>query len=406
MATRPSTRTSGGREAPDRPVRARCPSSSSSRPSTRRRTCRALFADLEARPALFAAGSRLIIVDDGSQDGTAGVVRGLRRAAPGRARPARAATRAPAPRSAPASTRRSRAMPGRRARRHARGRHDERPRRARRRCSSARATGADARARLGPRRRSDAQRQRAAPRAQRAAPASSSAARSGSTHARSRRSSASTARRSCGARVDALRRRPDPGARLRLQGRAAREARRARRAHRGGAGRPRLPRRASATSKMPMLPTLAGYWRLMRAQRGVAQGVGRPHEPADGRHRRRRHPRDDRRATGSLQAGVRRLALRALAATSAASSAPSTSTATHVDRFYHVVLPTDDRVRGLATRARARRAASASGPRGVGFYDDGRLVLDDLAARVPDASRCCAPHDRAAPRRRSSPAAS
>jgi protoporphyrinogen oxidase len=43
-----------------------------------------------------------------------------------------------------------------------------------------------------------------------------------------------------------------------------------------------------------------------------------------------------------------------------------------VDRFYHVILPTDDRVRGLATelglgdRFRFR-------PTGVGFYDDGRL---------------------------------
>jgi len=43
-----------------------------------------------------------------------------------------------------------------------------------------------------------------------------------------------------------------------------------------------------------------------------------------------------------------------------------------VDRFYHVILPTDDRVRGLAAelglgeRFRFR-------PTGVGFYDDGRL---------------------------------
>ena len=43
-----------------------------------------------------------------------------------------------------------------------------------------------------------------------------------------------------------------------------------------------------------------------------------------------------------------------------------------VDRFYHVVLPTDDRVRGLAEelglgdRFRFR-------PTGVGFYDDARL---------------------------------
>jgi dolichol-phosphate mannosyltransferase len=35
-----------------------------------------LLADLEARPSLFPEGSRLIIVDDGSQDGTAELVDG------------------------------------------------------------------------------------------------------------------------------------------------------------------------------------------------------------------------------------------------------------------------------------------------------------------------------------------
>jgi protoporphyrinogen oxidase len=64
-----------------------------------------------------------------------------------------------------------------------------------------------------------------------------------------------------------------------------------------------------------------------------------------------------------------------------------------VDRFYHVVLPTDDRVRGLAEelglgdRFRFR-------PTGVGFYDDGRLFsMNSLKefATFP----LLPPHDRA-----------
>jgi protoporphyrinogen oxidase len=63
-----------------------------------------------------------------------------------------------------------------------------------------------------------------------------------------------------------------------------------------------------------------------------------------------------------------------------------------VDRFYHVVLPTDDRVRGLATelglgdRFRFR-------PTGVGFYDRGRLFsMNSIGEflRFP----LLAPHDR------------
>ena len=60
-----------------------------------------------------------------------------------------------------------------------------------------------------------------------------------------------------------------------------------------------------------------------------------------------------------------------------------------VDRFYHVVLPADDRVLGLADelglgdRFRFR-------PTKVGFYDDGRAVLDDLAQGVPDVPAACA----------------
>ena len=118
-------------------------------------------------------------------------------------------------------------------------------------------------------------------------------------------------------------------------------------------------------------PTIRGYWRLARRSRledrdavacdaalasaivgGGILGLTAAYRLAAGRRRRR---------------GVR-----ARRRTSAASSARSTSTAHRVDRFYHVILPTDDRVRGLAEelglgdRFRFR-------PTGVGFYDDGRL---------------------------------
>ena len=43
-----------------------------------------------------------------------------------------------------------------------------------------------------------------------------------------------------------------------------------------------------------------------------------------------------------------------------------------VDRFYHVILPTDDRVRGLATELGLGEQFRFR-PTGVGFYDDGRL---------------------------------
>jgi protoporphyrinogen oxidase len=63
-----------------------------------------------------------------------------------------------------------------------------------------------------------------------------------------------------------------------------------------------------------------------------------------------------------------------------------------VDRFYHVILPTDDRVRGLAEelglgdRFRFR-------PTGVGFYDDGRLCsMNSLREFL--TFPLLAPHDR------------
>ena len=58
-----------------------------------------------------------------------------------------------------------------------------------------------------------------------------------------------------------------------------------------------------------------------------------------------------------------------------------------VDRFYHVVLPTDDRVLGLAEELGLRDQFRFR-PTKVGFYDDGRLFSMTLAARGADASRC------------------
>ena len=45
----------------------------------------------------------------------------------------------------------------------------------------------------------------------------------------------------------------------------------------------------------------------------------------------------------------------------------------HVDRFYHVVLPTDDRVRGLASEVGFTEDDWRFQPTKVGFYGDGHL---------------------------------
>ena len=85
-------------------------------------------------------------------------------------------------------------------------------------------------------------------------------------------------------------------------------------------------------SKMPVFKTMLGYWRMLFRQRSTApepcrrQPKARSAHEADGRDRRRGHPRDDRRV--SARAGRRRRRRSTSARpTSAGSSARSTSTA-------------------------------------------------------------------------------
>ena len=97
---------------------------------------------------------------------------------------------------------------------------------------------------------------------------------------------------------------------------------------------------------------------------------GTSYEPAVGRHRRRRHPRDDCRVP-SRAGGRPGRALRARDDLGGLVGSFDFD-GRRVDRFYHVILPTDDRVIGLAEelglgdRFRFR-------PTKVGFYDGGRL---------------------------------
>ena len=92
---------------------------------------------------------------------------------------------------------------------------------------------------------------------------------------------------------------------------------------------------------------------------------------SDGRNRRRRDPRDDRRVPP--REGRRpRLALRARARPRRARRLVRLRRPP-VDRFYHVVLPTDDRVRGLADELGFTEDDWRFRPTKVGFYGDGHL---------------------------------
>ena len=101
-----------------------------------------LLADFESRPELFPPGSRVLIVDDGSADRTAEVVSSLPRPGAGRA-PADGREPGPRRRVPAGIPRGARPLRRRRARDHARGRHDERSRRAAGDDRRGRARGAD-----------------------------------------------------------------------------------------------------------------------------------------------------------------------------------------------------------------------------------------------------------------------
>ena len=133
-----------------------------------------------------------------------------------------------------------------------------------------------------------------------------------------------------------------------------------RRAHRRGAGLARLDAartaRARCRSSRRCSPTggcSSAHARARPNRSGCTRRRARRMRPTR-RDRRRRHPRADRRAIGSRRPAspCRSTSARR---TSAASSAPSTSTARAVDRFYHVVLPTRRSRRRPRRRARPRR---------------------------------------------------
>ena len=99
---------------------------------------------------------------------------------------------------------------------------------------------------------------------------------------------------------------------------------------------------------------------------GPEIAVSRPVPVGD---RRRRDPRDDRRLPA--RAGGRQVALYERACDLGGLVGSFDFDGHRVDRFYHVILPTDDRVIGLA-RSSGSRTRSASGRR-VGFYGDDSL---------------------------------
>ena len=376
-----------------------------SRPSTRRPTSRACSPTSRRGPSCGPAAA-VVVVDDGSTDDTVAVVAAYDGPLPVEVLVQPASNQGPGRAFDRGFRARARALRRRRRPdRHARGRHDERPRRARARCSPRRRAGADivlaSRAR---RRRSSWASAAAAPRS-RAPPSSSSAAAPASTRAPSRRSSASTARGSCAAATSAY-----GDALIRERGFACKaeilaKLDRARRPRRRGPGRRWTPRGARARASCGSCPTVA----RLRAPHGAPgrrpQGVGArmsAGRPSVGDRRRR--PRSAcRRATAWPQAGV---AVTSTSATARSAASPGQTDlgGIPVDRYYHVVLPTDDRVRGLAEelglgdRFRFRHT-------GVGFYHDGRADLDVLAARAADLpGPAAARPQRGSPR--SSPAAS
>src|SRR5262245_48005840 len=170
---------------------------------------------------------------------------------------------------------------------------------------------------------------------------------------------------------DALRRRPHPRAGLRLQGGDPREARVDGREDRGGPGR---ARQLEAD-------------RREQDARDADRARVLPHAGPPGLHARDRDPeRVTRPSVGIVGGGILGMtsALRLAQAgvhVALYERAPDLGglvgsfdfNGHDVDRFYHVVLPTDDRVIGLAEELGLGEDQWRFRPTKVGFYGDGRL---------------------------------
>ena len=112
--------------------------------------------------------------------------------------------------------------------------------------------------------------------------------------------------------------------------------------------------RREGESKMRVLPTMGGYARMMARQvadRGERRRMSACRPGVGHRRRRPARPRPSRyRLAG---AGVPVTRLRARPRSSAGWRARTDWAAYHVDRYYHAVLPTDDRVLDAGRGARA-----------------------------------------------------
>ena len=132
--------------------------------------------------------------------------------------------------------------------------------------------------------------------------------------------------------------------------------------------------RREGESKMRVLPTMGGYARLMARQARRPPGA-RPHDPAERRHHRRRPARPGHRASAwsrpacAVTVYERDAQLGGLAGTTPLGGIP-------IDRYYHVVLPTDDRVRDAGRGGRAGRRRFRFRRTGVGLLPGRPSGLD------------------------------
>ena len=218
-----------------------------------------LLADFQARPQLLSDAGRLIVVDDGSADGTPALVHAYR----GRCRSSSSGSRQPRPRRGiPDGFASALAAPRERPRRDPGGGHDERPRSA---AADARRARRGADVVLADWRMVGVE---LPPPVLSAAPGWSCALRSGCRRTPSPRSSGSTGRRPC-RRRSAVRRR------LRSASAASRARRRSSASSSAmGARIVEVPvpldwSRRNGESKMPVCRTMLAYWRMLVRGRGA-----------------------------------------------------------------------------------------------------------------------------------------